>query len=176
LLLAHAAAVWLTSALTAPDRSNDHPRASVLVASIIDTLPEGMPLAVLQPRLVPPQIDITLPEPVWPDEEESDAASTTPIMIHFRAPQVDVQVFVDKKPFAAKAGLNSGKTALVVLALDITADGRVATVLVQKSAGNPNVDAAAVAYARSLRWTPGILKDRPSAMRVRFPVMLTGNM
>ncbi len=69
-------------------------------------------------------------------------------------------------PEAARAGI----TGTTVLVIDVTAKGEVGNILVEKSAADASLDAAAVEAARKWTFAPARVNGRPVAGRVRMPV------
>ena len=69
-------------------------------------------------------------------------------------------------PSGAKA---SGREAIVIVALDINADGRVVKTVIIRS-GGADFDAAAMAYCRKLRFDPAKADARAVATRIEWTV------
>ena len=63
--------------------------------------------------------------------------------------------------------LARGEEADVACLVDIDADGRVADVVVERSAA-PDFDAAAVAAIRSFRFSPAEIDGKPASVRIRY--------
>jgi TonB family protein len=103
-------------------------------------------------------------------EDSEDASSVTGSA---SAPRLSRLQTVSSEFYARKAGVAPGHPATVVLAILVSEEGWVNDVRVTRSCGNAAVDAAAVDYALTLRWTPGTENHRPQAMRVTFPVILS---
>jgi len=82
---------------------------------------------------------------------------------------------VNPASFARRAGLTAGQVAGVLLTVEVLPNGRTGTVEVLRGFGNAMVDAAAVAYARHLRWTPGTQNHHAQPMRINLPVVLVWN-
>src|SRR5712672_3986080 len=80
-----------------------------------------------------------------------------------RAPELLEQHPADYPPDR----LARGEEADVGCLVDIDAEGRVAAVAVERSAG-PDFDAAAVAAIRSLRFSPAEIDGKPAAVRIRY--------
>lgn len=89
------------------------------------------------------------------------------------APRLSRLQPVTPAAFARDAGVTPGHPVTVVLAILISENGRVNDVQVTRSCGTAAVDAAAVGYARKLRWIPGTQDRQPRAMRITFPVILS---
>jgi TonB family protein len=103
----------------------------------------------------------------WGDISGVTASSSAPQLSQFQP--------VTSALFARRAGLAPGHAASVVLVVEILPDGTVGSVQVTRSFGDPTVDAAAVAYARRLRWIPGTQNHQAQAMRISLPVTLVGS-
>lgn len=78
----------------------------------------------------------------------------------------------DAVEFARRAGLEPGKSARVVLDVKVTQRGVADSIRVAISSGSERVDAAAVDYARALRWSPVIAQDGRQHRDFRLPVVL----
>lgn len=78
----------------------------------------------------------------------------------------------DSSIFALAAGLTSGQAAMVVLRLEVLASGDLGQIIVEQSGGTPAIDVQAVAYARSLIWTGGMIDGRPATIWIRRAVTL----
>lgn len=154
--------------------------------------PEWITLSTSQPEPVvsPALVDAVLPRAVVPAPEilvKLQPVSTMAIRdVTFEDPDDNAASVVgsastprpvtsqsfDTQAFAQRAGLRPKGSAAVVLEVEIRADGTVGTVTVVQSDGHAAIDAAAIAYVRSLRWIPGTVDHQPAAMRIRFPVLL----
>ncbi len=88
------------------------------------------------------------------------------------APQLIATESPDLISFAVKAGLSPGENAVVVLRIEVLADGTVGQVKVDVSCGRDPVDQAAIEYAKHLVWVPGRLSGVDSVMWVRQGVRL----
>jgi TonB family protein len=88
------------------------------------------------------------------------------------APQLIATESPDSASFAVKAGLSAGESAVVVLRIEVLADGTVGQVKVDVSCGRDPVDAVAIEYAKHLVWIPGRLSGVDSIMWVRQGVRL----
>ncbi len=103
----------------------------------------------------------------WGDISQVVAPSSAPQLSRFQP--------VDPASFARRAGLTAGQVASVLLTVEVLPNGRTGTVEVLRGFGNAMVDAAAVAYARQLRWTPGTQNYHAQPMRINLPVVLVWN-
>lgn len=90
----------------------------------------------------------------------------------FQAPRLDPSAHTDVAPYARMAGLAPGRRAIVILAVDVGADGTPTSVAIDRSSNDSAADSAAAEYARSLRWIPGVLRGERVPMRIRFTVAL----
>lgn len=73
-------------------------------------------------------------------------------------------------PRYPKEAASAGITGTVVMLVDIAPDGQVARVVVEHSAHNAQLDAAAVEAARKWRFRPKLEAGQPVAHRVRVPI------
>ena len=78
----------------------------------------------------------------------------------------------DSKPFAIQAGLSSGQGATVVLRVEVLDDNEPGRILVEVSGGSAVIDAAAIAYARTMPWIGAVVDGKPVPMEVRYAVHL----
>ena len=88
------------------------------------------------------------------------------------APQLSRFQPVEAATFARRAGLAAGQIATVVLVVEVLTDGKGGAVQITRSSGDSQVDEAAIAYARLLRWIPGTEEHQAKAMRVSLPITL----
>jgi len=159
-----------------PIRLRDVSRSFDVRPLLVEFLEESAPANLPAPL---PSVQIREPVVALPDlallDIDVPAESRTPVRgvakLPFRAP-LPGSPLPDSSAFAEQAGLARGASATVVLAVDVSASGVVTSVMVERSSGDPRVDAAAAAYAESLRWSPGITNGEPRAMRVRFTATL----
>src|SRR5580658_797498 len=98
--------------------------------------------------------------------ESGEWGDTSGIVAPASAPQLARFQPVDPGSFARRAGLAPGQGASVVLVVEVLRDGHTGSVELSRGCGHPAVDAAAVAYARLLRWTPGTRDHQAEIMRV----------
>jgi hypothetical protein len=89
-------------------------------------------------------------------------------------PQIDLACRVDKAAFSHLAGLAEGQRASTVLLVEVLEDGSAGAIVVKIGAGSAAVDAAAIGYARAVRWIPAMLDGKPVAMSVVFGVSFVG--
>ena len=79
---------------------------------------------------------------------------------------------IDSIPFEATSRWSTGRRTMVLLAVDVEADGSVSAVILERGTGDTSVDAIAIAHARKLRWIPATAGGRPSQVRTRLVVTL----
>jgi len=104
--------------------------------------------------------------------EDSDAGDISGVIASTSGPQLSRAQIAEVDPYARRAGLSVGRPETTVLVLEVLSDGTVGAVSVSHSSGNTAADAAAMDYARLLRWTPGTVDHRAQTMRISFPVTL----
>lgn len=94
----------------------------------------------------------------------------------FQMPVLENQASPFRYP---RAALDREIGGLAVLRIHITRDGRVDSVALQRSAGHPALDSAAVAGARQLRYSPARRGGSPvdvwATLPVRFPMPERGD-
>lgn len=100
----------------------------------------------------------------WGDISGVTAPASAPMLSRFQR--------VTPASFARLAGLDAGQAVSILLAVEVLPDGSVGAVEVVRGSGSAAIDAAAVAYARKLRWVPGTEGHRAQTMRINFPVTL----
>ena len=88
------------------------------------------------------------------------------------SPRIDSEQQVFTLPFAQRANLRDGEVGVVILRLQIAADGSVIAAEVVRSTGGDDLNAAAIEYARSTRWIPGVVDGEPQAMQASLTVIL----
>ena len=128
----------------------------------VEPIPE---VALATPRTTLNAITmIQLESEDWGDISGVVAPCSAPTLSRFQP--------VSAAAFARRAGLRQGQAASVVLTIEVLPDGTVGMIEVAKGFGDPAVDAAAVAFARSLRWIPGTRDHQAEAMHINVPVTL----
>jgi TonB family protein len=80
----------------------------------------------------------------------------------------------DMTAFARAAGLQSGTGAIVVLRVEVLGSGDVGRVEIEVSGGSRQIDEAAIAYVRSLKWVGGQVDEQPTTLWIRWGVRLDG--
>jgi TonB family protein len=100
----------------------------------------------------------------WGDISHVVAPSSAPQLSRFQP--------VSPSQFARRAGLAAGQAASVVLTVEVLPDGTVGGIELTRGSGNPAADAAAIAYARRLRWIPGTHDRQAQVMRISLPIVL----
>jgi len=130
----------------------------------IDTTLKPEIIAVIEPVA---DIDV--------DEEPTPSASTgnSASALH-SAPVLVPGLAIDPRPFAVQARLVGEQEAMIVLMIEVLADGHPGAIAVERSGGTGEIDTAAVDYARTLRWVPGRVGGIATTMTVRFGVHLKG--
>jgi hypothetical protein len=78
----------------------------------------------------------------------------------------------ESRPFAVKAGLLLGQGATVVLRVEVLDDNEVGRIVVEVSGGSPEIDVAAIDYARAMPWIGAVVDGKPVPMEVRYAVRL----
>lgn len=134
-------------------------------------MPAGTHDTVILPamHLLSPTLDQTITNVSF---EDPNADLVPGITGPASAPQPDPTVVVDPAPYALRAGLNTGEAVTVVLVVEVLVDGSAGQVIVVTGTGNSMIDAAAMEYARSLRWIPATINRRAKITRITFPVTL----
>ena len=98
-------------------------------------------------------------------EPNAQAVSVAPQLLDTAPPDI--------APFLQQAGLLPGESAVVVLRVEVLADGHVGQVQVDVSSGSKQVDETAIAYVRALAWVPGRLHGMEESTWVRQGVRFT---
>ena len=133
-------------------------------ARVSDTPPPLVQhVVVLQNVAVPA---MSLPVPPLREFAESNAAAVSV------APQMLDREPPDMAPFARRAGLLAGESAVVVVRMEVLPDGHVGQVAVDVSSGSDQVDEAAMDYVRQWVWLPGSLHGIEESTWVRQGVRL----
>lgn len=149
---------------------------------------DDIPLHRLRPTAEPMIADIAPPaEQAATNENPALSFSEAPVQLPMPtlsveafepqrdAPQIDPNRRPDIASFSARAHLAPGTVATVLLMLEIAADGSVISAEVVRSNADEAATAAAVDYARSTRWTPGMIDGEPSNMQASLTVVLGEN-
>jgi TonB family protein len=162
---------WTTQGVRERDAAQKNP--TIIAGFIIDDERTRDRLPIAEVALETPRIalqsitQVQFESAEWGDISGVTASSSAPQLSRFQP--------ITPALFARRAGLASGQAASVVLTVEILPDGTVGTVEVTRSFGDPAIDAAAVAYARRLRWVPGTQNHHAQAMRINLPVTLVWN-
>lgn len=162
-LLLHAAGIWVLSkeSITRSDRQS----APVMILELLRVEAGHVAPSFAEPVLETPGVaDIPVPE--FRTDPEAG--------VRLSPPQVDISLPVDPAPYAQSAGLHAGQSAAVLLVIDVLSDGTTGDVSVKITGGTAVIDAAAIAYARALRWIPAVLDGKSVKSRTLFGVNLTG--
>jgi TonB family protein len=139
------------------------------IVSFIERARTHDSVALPEMHLLSPTVDQTITNVSF---EDPDADLVPGIIGPASAPQPDPAVVVDPTPFALRAGLNTGESVTVILTFEVLVDGSVGQVTVVTGTGSSLIDAAAMDYARSLRWIPATTNRRATVRRINFPVTL----
>ena len=170
-LAAHVVAItWISGPITAAVRQSE-PGDLPITAFVVKSEPSVRKALIPEGAFEKPRPDLSAIQMAqfeaaeWGDISDVIATSSAPQLSRFQP--------VDPSTFARRAGLAQGQSASLVLTVEVLPDGRVGTVEITRSTGDPKVDAAAVAYARLLRFIPGTREHRAETMRVSISVTLT---
>jgi TonB family protein len=120
-----------------------------------------------------PLIELSPPELAEIEMSDPDAASSAPLSGQFVPPRKEDSDEALVK-FASLASLRPGQMVRIILRVEVLPDGTTGVVAIDTASGFPSADAAAVEYARALRWSPASFGGVPTAMKVRLPVVFTG--
>ena len=148
-------------------------RASVqtdptIVAQIIDQSVQSEKLPAPQVKLAMVSFPVSAPQLVQFDEvPETRLAGATSF------PRLPPFQSANALDFARRIGVGHNRPLFVVLSVQVGANGRAGEIDVIRSCGQAEGDAAAIDYARALRWIPGTFNNVPQAMRVVLPVTLS---
>jgi len=123
-----------------------------------------------------PDIPVHLAEPVTTALEmvrfDDDSTDISGIIGSVSSPELARSQIADVRTYAQRAGLTAGHSVTVLFVLEILPDGSVGALTLLRGSGNREVDDAAIAYARLLRWKPGTVNHQARVMRVTQPVTL----
>jgi TonB family protein len=167
IVAAHASVVW--AVIAAPGESVRAPKTESFVAVlvrprvIVSQDPIALPPSVRVPKDAPLAYGAPIPEINRP--------TITVIGVGTRAPH-PADASVDATPFVRQAGLRPGEGATVVVRLEVLETGDVGQVEIDVSGGTPEIDRAAIAYAKSWPWTGGLIDGKPATIWVRWGVRL----
>jgi TonB family protein len=167
-ILAHA--VVLAVLINPPTTTQPRRQAQDMTATLIEVADQSATwdtVSLPDIQLVTPTLDADSLKIVSFEDPEEDSG----VVGSASSPRLSRVQSVRPEFFARKAGVQRPQT--VVLAVLVLADGRVGDVQVTRSSGSAAADAAAIEYARMLRWIPGTKDHRPQAMRISFPVILS---
>jgi TonB family protein len=150
----------------------------------LDERPEAMVVALIKPKLVqessslhfPPVEPIALSANAIIDPDLPALEISRPVKltagVGTLAAGPGSQELPDTKPFAVRAGLAAGQGATVVLRIEVKDDNELGRISVEVSGGSAEIDAAAIAYARSMSWVGAVINGNPVTMQVRYAVHL----
>ena len=173
IVLFHAFLIWrlaVWSPWREPRAAANAPVFADLMAGEVtfDSGARSNPAPLSQVELPVAETELPLPPAdAWPSDDESSSAASNEF-----APPTLTMKSPDTAPFAALAGIEPGKSARVILSVDVTELGEAGDVRVVVGSGNPAADDVAMKYARTLRWSPAKVQGRPSKMNIRLPVVL----
>ncbi len=89
----------------------------------------------------------------------------------FRPPRLKEAMRASPEEFVADAGIAVARMVRVILTVTVTEQGEAGDVSVVVASGIAELDSAAIAYARTLRWQPALVRGRESSMSIRLPVV-----
>jgi TonB family protein len=114
-----------------------------------------------------------MPEfPPLPEIPKASVPEEMPASTEFAPPRLDSSESLPNiHDYASRASIVTGTKARVILRIEVLVDGTVGNVSVETTSGIPQADAAAVEYARALKWKPGLAAGRAQTMTIRFPVL-----
>jgi TonB family protein len=170
----HVAMVWVWTTISSPTQPDPPKGVGLMIGTLLIDRIDGPPV---RSRLAPNAIalrqlsfspeEITPPEiPLFEGPPRTRAASVAPQLESSSAPDIRI--------YASRAELSAGDGATVVLRIEVLVSGEAGEIRVDVSSGRREVDAAAIAYARTQRWTPGRIDGRPEAIWIRWGVHLEG--
>jgi protein TonB len=182
--------------MDAPPQTEPAPRklAKKPASGWMPRLPESVQIsppqirdAVIQPPEPQPQVSSATSAPTGPSVTTVGEASSSPgpapasplvasapsrdagstgAITRFARPQGGYQVH----PIYPSSALRQGIQGTAMLKVHVLIDGRVGEILVQQSAGHPDLDLAAADAVRRWRFEPARRGDDPVAMWVLLPV------
>lgn len=168
----HVLGVWALASATAGSRGTTELR-TIAFAEVLTNNPERV-TPDQSPQLREVQVLETLSDPVMGlpspptvslEQLNPEAVAVAPRLLDDDPP--------DMALYARLAGLRPGESAVVVLRIEVLADGRVGQVEVDVSSGSRQVDEAALAYVQALKWIPGRLHGAEDTTWIRHGVLLT---
>lgn len=166
-IAAHSLLAWgITQAPTANGQpAGTEPLVAVYMRPLVVV---GGPESAPKPRFVVPRDAPILPELAPPDV---DPPIVTVVGVGTLPPALG-DPLPDSAAFARDAGLLTGEGVTVVLRLEVLGSGDLDHIMVEVSGGNDRLDEAAIAYARALPWTGGMVDGRPQTLWIRWGVRL----
>jgi TonB family protein len=105
-----------------------------------------------------------------PQAEQPQAATSATRVANLQPGTVDAQSRMAAPPHYPEQSLKDSSTGVVVLVVDLKADGAVVGVRVEKSSGHAELDQAAMGAAVKWRFHPAMEAGRGAASQVRVPV------
>jgi TonB family protein len=168
----HTVAIWALIGATAI-KANSQADSNVLTAWILPlqirpagALNSGVLRLPISLRLASPPIAVHVPTALVAPTVNRNANVTS------AAPTLDQTNSADLGPYVVKAALGPGQGATVVLRVEVLESGDPGRILVDVSSGNPQVDRAAVDYARAQHWFAGLTQGVISRIWIRLGVRL----
>jgi TonB family protein len=128
--------------------------------------PPDLPLRAIQLELHPADLHIELPQPDVDLERNNAAASAAPTLTGL--------TYTDMSPYVREAALRPGQGVTVVLRVEVLEDGTAGRIEVATSGGSPQIDQAAIHYARTRHWNAARVNGLAHALWIRFGVRLQG--
>jgi TonB family protein len=136
--------------------------AEPMIAEIISLTKSEAPTSGVQFVPTAPTIQLDIPElPIMSEPEMA-----------IDAPRIDATLAVDIRPYSARAELQSGIIATILLLLEISPEGSVLSAQIVRSNASDAANAAAIEYAHATHWMPGKIAGEPRAMQASLTVIL----
>lgn len=141
-------------------------RPSVPIATEDEEIPEDETIEFTNLNLE----DIPLPPPPLPQTEEVD--DSTPLFIPYDEPPVPIGgiAAIQRHLVYPEIGRLAGVEGMVILHVQVEANGKVNHVKVAKSLNVGAFDEAAIRAVRSVEWKPAKQRDRPIMVWVSVPI------
>jgi TonB family protein len=167
----HAAVIWMfIGIMVLPRHQAISPDPYVTAVPVIEKRHISAVVPLPEVRLLTPTVDST--SLTFISFDDPDAGLINGITGPTSAPQLDPSVGIDAARYAARAGLTTGDAVTVVLAFEVLTDGSAGAITIVNSTGDSAIDAAAIDYARALKWIPGTVDRRARVMLIHFALTL----